>query len=305
MKNNGSKLQEHIRSGKSMLLAEIKPPKSADPDVVRKIVKKFSSHVNALGISDNRDEVSMSALAAAAIAVSEGMEPILHMVTRDRNRIGLISDCLGAYALGIRNLLCTGGGHQSLGRFKTAKNVYDMDPVQLMQSVNTMTSSADEIGEDNIKDAGKFCLGGVANPFADPVEMQNLLLGKKISAGAEFFITQPVFDFDRFGAWWKKITETGMDKKAAFIPGIIILTDAAKAKEYAGERPSPMIPDKLLKRLSSKQGKDNQREEGMKIASEILEQLSSLKGLRGFEISCDDDNEAVLDLVRKTGLKNA
>jgi methylenetetrahydrofolate reductase (NADPH) len=291
MKRALSGLQEMLGAGKPVILAEIKPPNGAGPDTIRALVKSYSGRVTALGISDNRDEIRVSALAAAALAASEGVEPILHMTTRDRNRIGLVSDCLGAAALGIRNILCTGGTHQTLGTFKNAKGVYDVDPVQLMQMIADRSSGI------------QACIGGVANPFADPVELQLMLIQKKIAAGAEFLITQPVFDFEKFSAWWKKITEAGLDKKTAFIAGVRALCSADEARGCAEERPSPAIPAGVVERLDAKKGKASQRDEGVKMALETIERLSSLKGLRGFEISCESDNDAALETI--TRMKNA
>jgi methylenetetrahydrofolate reductase (NADPH) len=248
MNKHESKLQEKIRSGQQIVLAEFKPPKTSDPELVRKIAKQLLSHVDAIGISDNRNEICMSAVTAASIVLSEGVEPILHMTTRDRNRIALMSDCLGAHALGIRNLLCTSGEHQTLGTYKTAKNVYDVDPVQLLQLVS------------GIEPDTKFCLGGVANPYSEPVDLQMMVIDKKISAGAEFFITQPVINVDKFIGWLKKITDAEYDKKAVFIAGVEVGDD------------------------------------GPKKSIETIKQLSSLKGLRGFEIS--GNTESVIEVLR-------
>ena len=143
-------LQERIASGKPLLIAEISPPRGADPAPVREMAKRFAGKVHALGISDNRDRVSMAALAAASLVAAEGVEPILHVTTRDRNRIALVSEALGAQALGIRNLLCTSGSHQTLGRFRAAKNVYDIDSIQLLQTYADLAGECGLVGEDGI-----------------------------------------------------------------------------------------------------------------------------------------------------------
>jgi methylenetetrahydrofolate reductase (NADPH) len=291
MKRTVSGLQEMLGAGKPVILAEIKPPHGADPGAIRTQVKSYAGRVSALGISDNRDEIRVSALAAAALAVAEGVEPILHVTTRDRNRIGLVSDCLGAAALGIRNILCTGGTHQMLGKFTNAKGVYDVDPVQLMQMIAGGSSGI------------QACIGGVANPYADPVELQLMLIEKKISVGVDFLVTQSVFDFERFSAWWKRITEAGLEKKTAFIAGVRVLCSADEARGCAEERPSPAIPAGVVERLDAKKGKASQRDEGVKMALETVERLSSLKGLAGFEITCDCDDEAALETI--TRMKNA
>ena len=186
MEKNTTGLKQRIESGKPLLLAEISPPQGSDPAPLKEIARRFAGKVHSLGISDNRDRVSMSALAAAAIVAAEGVEPILHIVTRDRNRIALVSEALGAQALGIRNLLCTSGTHQVLGPFRSAKNVFDIDTVQLLKTYSNLAGDGSLVGEKGFAEAGPFCLGGVAAPYADPMEMQVSKLVKKIPQGPDF-----------------------------------------------------------------------------------------------------------------------
>jgi methylenetetrahydrofolate reductase (NADPH) len=294
-----TELQMQIESGDQVLIAEVTPPRSADRAEVQSTARKFAGKVNALGISDNRNGVSMSALAASSLVLSEGVEPVLHMITRDRNRISLISDCLGAQALGIRNILSTSGTHQTLGRFQTAKNVFDIDSTQLIHAIERISEDGSIIGEEKISGVDSFYLGAVASPFADPLELQVRRLEGKITAGAKFLITQPVFDLDRFGLWWNEITQKNINTDTAILGGIRILTDAENAKAYAEKRPIPMVPDTVLERLASKSDKSEQRSEGIAIALEVIERLSSLSGLRGFEICCDDDDTAILEVIEK------
>ena len=197
MTEQKTKLQQQIESGGRILLAEISPPPSGDAAAVRETARRYAGKVDALGISDNRDRTRMSALAAASLVLAEGVEPILHVVTRDRNRIALVSDCLGAAALGIRNILCTSGTHQTLGEFKTAKCVFDVDSVQLLQIYSGLGTEDSDSGL-GVKGGVSLTLGGTAAPFADPMELQVMRLAKKAAAGAGFLVTQPVFDIDRF-----------------------------------------------------------------------------------------------------------
>jgi len=238
----------------------------------------------------------MSALAAAAIVAAAGVEPILHMITRDRNRIALVADCLGAQALGVRNILCTSGTHQILGRFRAARNVFDIDSTQLLQLCAGLAGDGAIVGEERIEAAGPFCLGAVASPGADPLEMQVMRLAKKVAAGAKFVITQPVFDRERFDLWWQEVTRRGLHEKAAIVAGIQILTDAESARAYAAKPPLPMVPQVLLERLASRADESEQRAEGIEIAQETIDGLASVEGLRGFEIRSDDDS-AVGEIV--------
>jgi methylenetetrahydrofolate reductase (NADPH) len=297
MNEEKTNLQKRIESGKQIILAEITPPRSPDAAMVRSMVKKFSGHVHALGVCDNRDGVRLSALATASIVSAEGVEPVLHMTTRDRNRAALISDSLGAHVLGIRNILCTSGTHQSLQPYHTAKNVYDIDATLLLQNLRGLEKNASIVGEVHFKGPLSYCLGAVASPFADPVELQLPRLAQKIHAGAQFLITQPVFDVERFFVWWKEVTSRSLHTKAAFIAGIKVLTDPSAAKEYFDKRPLPLVPDAVLKRLASNTDAKKYRAEGIKIALETMEKLSSTQGLRGFEIVCDEDSDAALELL--------
>jgi methylenetetrahydrofolate reductase (NADPH) len=291
-----------LESGKPVLIAELSPPKGADPAPVRAAAKSFTGKVHALGVSDNRDGVHMSAIAAASLILSEGVEPIMHVTTRDRNRIALVSDCLGAQALGIRNFLCTTGTHQTLGPCSKARNVFDIDSIQLMGLYSGLADDGSLVGEERFADAGPFCLGSTASPYADPVEMQLIRLAKGVAAGSKFIISQPVFDVDRFEAWWGEVTRRGLHEKVAIIAGIRPLPDAEFAQTYAERRPSPMIPEAVVRRISAPAEKSAQRVVGLEIALETLKRLSSLKGLRGFEVRSDGDSAIALEFIEKSGL---
>ena len=302
MENVQTGLEQRISSGKPLLLAEISPPQGADPGTVRELARRLAGKVHAVGISDNRDHVSMSAVAAAALAAAEGVEPILHVLTRDRNRIALVSDALGAQALGIRNLLCTSGTHPTLGPFRSAKSVFDVDTIQLLQTFSDLAKNGSLVGEKGIAGAGPFCLGGVAAPYADPLELQVLRLAKKATAGAQFLITQPIFDLDRFHEWWGEITRRDLHQKTAFVAGIQPLCDAKKADELAGKRPRPRIPEAMLARLSSAGSPSAQRAAGVAMAVETIGRLADVKGLRGFQICVDGDVDAALEVIDKASL---
>lgn len=295
-------LHKRIESGKPILIAELSPPKGADPAPVRVAAKSLAGRVHALGVSDNRDGVHMSAIAAASLILAEGVEPIMHVTTRDRNRIALVSDCLGAQAMGIRNLLCTTGTHQTLGPCRKARNVFDIDSIQLLGIYGGLADDASLVGEGRFADAGPFCLGSTASPNADPLEMQVIRLAKAVSAGSKFVITQPVFDVDRFEAWWGEVTRCGLHEKVAIIAGIKPLADADHAQAYSGRRPSPMVPEAVLKRISGAGDKAGERAAGIEIALETLQRLSALKGLRGFEVRGDGDAGITVELIERSGL---
>ena len=294
-------LLERIQSGQQLLLAEISPPLGSDPAPIRQAARALAGKVHAVGVTDNRDHVAMSALAASALVAAEGVEPILHVTTRDRNRIALVSECLGAQALGVRNLLCTSGSHQTLGPYRRARNVYDIDAVQLLVTYAGLESKATLVGEERIPGAGPFCLGAVAAPYADPLELQMLRLAKKIQAGAQFLITEPVYDLERFAAWWTAVVRRGLHQKAAFLAGIRPLTAVQEAESLAESRPSPRIPSALRGRLSGADGAMAQRAAGIQIARETVERLATLEGLRGFAVGAGDVT-LVLETLEKSAL---
>jgi methylenetetrahydrofolate reductase (NADPH) len=242
----------------------------------------------------------MSALAAASLLKAEGVEPILHVTTRDRNRIALVSEALGAQALGIRNLLCTSGTHQTLGSYRSARNVYDIDAVQLLQTYAHLASDGGLIGESGLEGAGPFCLGAVASPDADPFALQLLRLAKKTRAGARFLVTQPVYDLERFESWWQEVTRRGLHDQAAILAGIEPLSDARLAQ--TGPSPQPVIPDSLAGRVASRSDPGARRAAAIEIALKTIRRLSDLPGIRGFCISADGDHEAALEIIEKSGL---
>ena len=301
--SNATRLQARLESGRPVLIAQVSPPAGGDAGAMRAVARQFAGKVHALGISDNRREVRMSALAAAALAAGEGVEPLLHVTTRDRNRIALASDCLGASALGIRNVLCTSGTHQTLGRFRASRDVFDLDSVQLIGLYARPEAAGGLVGEERLAPAGAFCVGGVASPFADPLELQVSRLAKKARAGARFLVTSPVFDWDRFGAWWQEVVRRGLHEQVAFLAGVRVLTSSAEAEEYAQRRPLPLVPEAMRQRLAAQTGADAQRREGIALAVEMVDRLRAVPGLRGFDLSGDGDPAAALAVIAAAGLK--
>ena len=298
-----SSLEKRIASGSRLVIAEISPPQGADPAPVEQAAKRLAGKVHALAISDNRDRVAMSALAAASVVAAAGVEPILHVTTRDRNRVALVSEALGAQALGVRSLLCTSGTHQTLGAFRAAKNVYDVDSIQLLQIYGALACDGSVVGEKaGIAGAGPFCLGAVAAPNADPLELQVSRLGKKAQAGAKFLITQPIFDFERFGAWWKAVTARGIQQQAAIVAGVELLTGEHLARAQAGKRPSPRIPEAVLQQVASKPDAPARRAAAIAFAVESIRRLSDVGGLRGVSLSVDGDLDAALEVLERSGL---
>jgi methylenetetrahydrofolate reductase (NADPH) len=304
MTEQNTGLQRRISARQQLILAELTPPCSGDPAGLRARAKLYAGQVDALGIPDNQDGVRMAGWAAAAVVAGEGIEPLLHVVTRDRNRTALVADYLGAQALGIRNILCTSGTHHVLGPNHSARAVFDLDCVQLLRTYAELGSDASVVGVSRIEGAGRACLGATASPFADPAELQMMRLAKKIDAGARFLVTQPVFDVDRFTGWWAQICARGLERKASFIAGILLLTSSSAAQRCAEQRPDPALPASVLERLASAGDAKAQRAAGIEAAIETVQRLRDLSGLGGFCFRAEEDDAAILEVLARSGLRS-
>jgi methylenetetrahydrofolate reductase (NADPH) len=304
MTEQNSGLQRRISAGQQLVLAELTPPCSGDPAAVRSRAKLYAGKVDALGVTDNQDGVRMASLAAAAIVAGEGVEPMLHIVTRDRNRTALVADYLGARALGINNVLCTSGTHHVLGPNHSSRAVFDLDSVQLLRTYSELGTDASVVGIARVDGLNRACFGATAAPFADPPELQVMRVAKKIDAGASFLVTQPVFDLDRFHTWWTQVQARGLERKARFVAGIVVLTSAKEAKRLAERRPDPALPSAVLNRITSARDAQAQRTAGIELAVETVRRLSELKGLGGFCIRGEGDDAAALDVITRAGLRS-
>jgi methylenetetrahydrofolate reductase (NADPH) len=274
-------LKEKIDSDKFIVCGEIGPPKSCDGNVIREKSKHFKGIVDAVNITDNQTAVvSLSSIASAKILLEEGVEPIMQMTCRDRNRIAMQSDLLGAAALGITNVLCLTGDHQKFGDQPEAKGVFDLDSIQLIATVAQMNSGYFLSGQE-MKKAPQFLIGAAANPFAEPFEMRLIRLYKKVEAGARFIQTQPVFHMELFRRWMEKAVEMGLHEKCAILPGVMPVKSEKVLLHMKKEVPGVKISDEYINRL---QEASDPKEEGVKIAVEMIQALREIKGVRGVHL---------------------
>ncbi len=274
-------LREKIQTDTFIVTAELGPPQHGDGQSVRKKTNHFRKGVDGINITDNQTGiVRMSSIATAVLVLEEKLEPVIQMTCRDRNRIALQSDLLGAAALGIENVLCLTGDHQKFGNHPEARGVYDVDSVQLVAMVNRMNEGFFLSGEP-IDPPPKFLIGAAANPFAEPFEFRLARLAKKIEAGARFIQTQAVFDLERFRTWMQGVRDLGLHRKAAILAGVLPVR-SVKAIRYMKEEVSGiMVPDALIARL---EGADDQKQEGIRIAVEIIRELRREEGIRGIHL---------------------
>ncbi|MFA6450166.1 MAG: methylenetetrahydrofolate reductase [bacterium] len=301
--NTTSNLQRILNQGKFAVTAECGPPKSADPEVILKKGALLKGCVDAVNVTDNQTAiVRMSSLAACALLKSAGIEPVLQMVTRDRNRIALQSDILGASALGIHNMLCLSGDHQKFGNMKEGKNVYDLDSIQLIQTVTAMCSKGVFLGEDEkMAVPPKMFVGAAENPFADPFEFRAIRLAKKVAAGAKFIQTQCIYDIAKFKKWMKILRDMGLTEKVYILGGVTPLKGPGMAKYMKNNVAGMDIPDEVIKRMEGTP-KEKWREEGIKIAVETIKKLKATQGVAGVHIMAIEWEEAVPMIMEQAGL---
>ena len=274
-------LKEKIESNRFIVCGEIGPPQSCDGDVIRNKSKHFKGYVDAVNITDNQTAIArLSSIASAKILLDEGVEPIMQMTCRDRNRLAIQSDLLGAAALGIRNVLCLTGDHQKFGDHPEAKGVFDLDSIQLIATVAAMNRGFLLSGFE-MKKAPAFLIGAAANPFAEPFEMRIIRLHKKIQAGAHFIQTQPVFDLKLFTRWMERVVELGLHEKTAILAGVLPVKSVKTLLWMKEKVPGVKIHDDYINRM--KQARDPE-EEGVQMAVEIIQTLRGIKGIRGIHL---------------------
>ena len=293
-------LREKIESNQFIVCGEIGQPQSCDGDIIRAKSKHFKSYVDAVNITDNPSAVvKLSSMASAKILLEEDIEPIMQMTCRDRNRLAIQSDLLGAAALGIKNILCLTGDYQKFGDHPEAKGVFDLDSIQLIATVANLNKGFLLSGME-MKKATEFLIGGAANPFAKPFEMRLIRLYKKIEAGAKFIQTQPVFDMDLFTRWLEEAVKMGLHEKCAILAGVMPVKSAHVLEYMKEEVPGVKIDEEYINRM--KNTKDP-KEEGVKIAVETIQALKSLKGIRGVHLMPMMWESITPILVEEAGLK--
>ena len=258
--------------------------------------------MDGVNVTDNQTAiVRMSSLAACTLLKTVGLDPVLQMVVRDRNRISLQSDILGASALGIRNVLCLSGDHQIFGNQPQAMGVFDLDSIQFVQVVKGMRDEGVITGGDLLDHKPDMFIGAAANPFADPLNFRIVRLAKKIKAGADFIQTQCIYNLDRFESWLSMAADRGLTEKAYILGGVTPLKSAGMAR-YMKNRVAGMdIPDHVIKRMEGVP-KEKQREEGINICAETISRLKELPGVKGVHIMAIEWEEAVGEIVKRAGL---
>lgn len=297
-----SKLEKVLAAGHMAVTSECGPPRGSDPEVIKKKADMIKDYVDAINITDNQTSVTRLCSLAACIQLKlMGVEPVLQMVTRDRNRIALQSDILGAASFDIHNILCLSGDHQSFGDCAQGQNVHDLDSMQLIQTVRHMRDEGKFLGGDEIKRPPRMFVGAAANPFADPFEIRVPRLAKKVAAGVEFIQTQCIFNLDKFEEWMKGVRDRGLDEKVHILAGITPFKSAGMARFMQKRVPGMDIPDQVVKRMADTP-KDKQAAEGITIAVESIQRLKECPGVHGFHIMAIEWEEKVPEIAERSGL---
>ena len=297
-----SKLAAKIESGNFIVTGEALPIASSDPVATKEMSSYFGGSVTAANVSDNHFGIGTSSLAVSVLFNQAGIEPVYQIVTRDRNRVALQSDLLGGAALGIKNVLCLSGYHQTLGISDDSANVYEIDSTQLINIAKTMRDEGRLQDGTAIQGGFSVCIGAAANPNMRPLELNMMKLGKKVNAGAEFIQTQAVFDTEVFAEWLGAAKEAGITEKCAILAGVLPLTSAEEAEELNAKYTDIKIPDTMIERLKWAGSQEAQKKEGLAICVEIIEKIKGMPGLRGVHILSGGNEAIVPEVIAGAGI---
>ncbi len=305
---SGSLLERAIRSGQFVVTAEITPPRTPDPLLVQKRTNAYRGYLVAANLTDNQSaSVRMSSLSTSKLVLDAGIEPIMQITCRDRNRLAIQSDVIGASALGIRNILCVSGDHQKFGDHPAAKHVFDLDSVSLIDMLRHMRDDCMFQNGDPIRNIQKgkqmappIYIGAAANPFGSPRQYRPFLLQKKMLAGADFVQTQPVFDIDQFAEWLDAIRNLGVTDRVAVLAGITPVKSVRALIHMRDNVPGIHIPESVVLRLKSA---SDPEQAGFELAKETMEQLKQMNGIQGIHIMAIGWEKVVPDLIDAVGIK--
>jgi methylenetetrahydrofolate reductase (NADPH) len=302
-----SNLEKIFAAGHFAVTAELGPPKSADAQDIRRKAEFLRDCTDAVNITDNQNAVvRMSSIAAGVLVLQAGLEPIIQITCRDRNRIAIQADVLGAYALGLKNILCLSGDHQSFGNHAGSKNVFDLDSIQLIGALKCMRDEKRFISGGEIRENKKapvseprVYIGAAANPFADPFEFRVIRLHKKVAAGADFIQTQCIYDMERFERWMKEIRAKGLHQRVKIMAGLTPLKSVRMACYMRDHVAGLSIPDAYIDRLAAA---EDPAREGIEICVEQIKRLRDIEGIAGIHLMAIAWEHRVPEIIAAAGL---
>ena len=301
MNGPGSRLRDALREHRFAVTAEISPPRSADPEAIRRGARALHDWVDAANVTDNQGAmVRLSSLAGCVLALAEDVEPVMQLQCRDRNRLALQSDLLGAAALGIPNVLLLTGDHQRFGDHPDARGVFDLDSVQLLWTARTMRDKGTLLSGKTLKPPPQWLIGGVENPFAPPLAFRAERLGKKVAAGADFVQTQYVFDVARFSAWMQASRELGLTQRCAVLAGVGPIR-SLRALERMQQIPGIVVAPAVERRLRGVPP-ERVQDESLTICAEIITELRAIPDLAGVHVMAFGAETLVPEILERAGI---
>lgn len=295
----GSNLEKILTAGHFAFTGELGPPRGTSVEHVKEKAQHLIGNVDMVNITDNQTAmVRMSSWAASLLVKELGLEPNYQMVCRDRNRLAMQADILGAYAHGLRNILCLTGDHQQFGDHPNAKGVFDIDSIQLIAMVKKMRDEGKFLSGEEIQEPPKFFIGAAANPFADPFEWRIHRLAKKVEAGCDFIQTQCVYNMKKMREWVKMANDMGLTEKTYILAGITPMKSIGMAKYMKSKVPGIEVPDDIIKRL---EGVDKKKvaDEGITIACEQIEEFKEMKGVAGIHLMAIEWEHKVPEIAER------
>jgi methylenetetrahydrofolate reductase (NADPH) len=297
-----SNLEKILKAGHFAFTGELGPPRGAAVEEVRKKAAFLKGNVDSVNITDNQTAVvRMSSWAACLFLIQEGLEPNFQMVCRDRNRLAMQADILGAYAHGIRNILCLSGDHCQFGDHPEAKGVFDIDSMQLISMVKKMRDDKKFLSGGDLDKAPELFIGAAANPFAEPYDYRPYRLAKKIEAGVDFIQTQCIYNMKRFREFIKQANDMGLPEKCYILAGVTPMKSVGMAKYMKSKVPGMDVPDEIISRLQGA-GKGKVADEGIKIACEQIEEFKEMKGVAGVHLMAIEWEHMVPEIAEKAGV---
>ena len=298
---SGSNLEKLLRKGEFVVTSELGPPRGASREDVEKKAELLKGYADAFNLTDCQTAmVRLSSIASGAILLDMGMEPVVQMTCRDRNRIAMQSDILGAASLGMKNLLCLTGDHQCFGDHPEAKGVFDLDSINQLDMFRQMRDEKKfQSGEELKSEEPKLFLGAAENPFADPFQYRAARLAKKVKAGADFIQTQIIYNVEKFEEWMSMVRAMGLHEKVSILAGVTPIRSLGMAKYMKKNVPGMDVPDEIIKRL---EGAEKKKAEGINICLEVIERVRKIEGVSGVHIMAVEWEEIVPEITERAGL---
>ena len=299
---SGSNLERVLEAGHFAFTGELGPPRGTNAAEVREKAAHLKGVVDSVNITDNQTAVvRMASWAACIILIQEGLEPNFQMVCRDRNRLAMQSDILGAYAHGVRNMLCLSGDHQQFGDHPYAKGVFDIDSMQLIGMVKQMRDEGTFLSGAEIEEPPQLFIGAAVNPFADPFEWRVHRLAKKINSGVDFIQTQCIYNMEKFREFVKQANDMGLTEKTHILAGVTPMKSVGMARYMKNSVPGMDVPDEVIKRLQGAE-KGKVAEEGIKFACEQIEEFKEMKGVHGVHLMAIEWEHKVPEIAERAGM---